>query len=257
MNQTFNISRFMMLFKKNILEDWRRILLIAGSIIGCMLAVEILIAYTSGSSDFEQYQAKETALNSGVWLTIIAILSGIVITSGLFKSMGKPSTALSTLMCPASGFEKFLMRWTVGVPLFLIAAVLSAMLCDWIRVIYTESVIHCEAVSLAWGELIKGYDNGIFWGMITMYLLYQSLYMIGAAFFSKNHFLKTFICLFVISGIYMGVAALTILSVARTEKVYNELNWDTISIWVWTIAVLFNYLIVYVRVREMEIINRW
>lgn len=257
MNQTFNFTRFMMLCKKDIIEDWRRILLMIGGMTGCMLVVGIIVAYASGSGNKDAFEANLTAQIALVWYALIALLSGLAITSGLYKSMGKPSTALSTLMCPASGFEKFFMRWIVSVPLFLIGAVLSAMLCDCIRALYIDVVLHSYSVCVPWKELIFGTQSGDFWTVVFMYLFYQSLYMVGAAFFSKNHFLKTFVYLFVVSGIYMIIAGLVLVTFALRNKVYNDLPWDEISGWVWTIAVLFNYLITYVRVREMEIINRW
>ncbi|MCM1137903.1 MAG: hypothetical protein NC221_07610 [Duncaniella sp.] len=260
MNQIFNISRFGMLFKKNIIEDWRRILLMFGGMVGCMLLVVILIAHLERYSN--AISPAVPVISEGGWFVIIIFISGLIITSGLFKSLGRPVSALNTLMCPASGFEKFLMRWISGVPLFIIGSLLAAMLCDWFRVLYTGLVIHQEAMYMPWGSLLLGgeclsYPDGIFWGLVLMYMFYQSIYMVGAVFFSKNHFLKTFASIFVVGAVYTLFAGLLIVAFLRKNDVYNELDWDTIAAWVWAVVTVFNYLTVYVRVRELEIINRW
>ena len=52
----------------------------------------------------------------------------------LVQTHGHVPGALSTLMTPASQFEKFAIKWLIAVPVYILTFCLIAYVADWIRV---------------------------------------------------------------------------------------------------------------------------
>ena len=255
--QTIDFHRFGLLVRKFIIENGRRFALQFGGITLAMILVFVFDTYNS-------YQV--TSGEKLVMAAIVTFIYGLVIASGMFRSMGRPVTALSTLTCPASQFEGFMLRWLIAVPLFLLWAYVSALIADvasWVCC----SICDKEMVWIDWKSIfeITGYEwdsfdrfDSMVLSFMSNFLFIQSFFLLCGIVWSRNHALKTFGALFVIWSVYMvcllSVAALFI----NGQYFFNKtLPLGLLGMIGRIAGTLFNYLLTYMRFREAEVINRW
>lgn len=98
------------------------------------------------------------------------------------------------------------------------------------------------------------WPENAFYYIVMVFMVLQSFFFLGAIVWRRNHFLKTFFVLSVIYGIYCFVAVI----------ITRMLSWHGVGYFIMTpmvimsvVTILINYVLVYMRLRESEIINRW
>ncbi|WP_317169489.1 TlpA family protein disulfide reductase [Mucilaginibacter humi] len=111
MNNTFNLKRFLLLFKKQTAEHLKAYLLSTAVLFGTVL---LLFAYVT----FTENGRLTANTQTGIFVWIL-ILSGSIFTSLCFSSLGSKQGIL-TLTLPASHLEKFPVQWVYSFVIFQI-----------------------------------------------------------------------------------------------------------------------------------------
>ena len=250
-NNIFSPARFGRLVIKYLTEDRIRIRYI---LVTSLVAVMVFAFFVGFMNIYNGHVRIDEELG---YFTFLIVVLGLVITSGVFRSMSDPVTALRTLMVPASQFEGFLVRWIAVVPGFIIWMLLCCFFADAVRMLI-GLILTDEGHMLPWGDIFSGSYAAVFWPennlyyFLLTYFFSQSFFLLGSIVWKRRHFQKTFIALsfitlvyflsgVVFSGFYGSVGNLSVgLSVAFA-----------------IIAIFVNYALTYLRFRESDIINRW
>jgi hypothetical protein len=189
MNNTFNIERFSMLFKKHTIEHAKTYLLSVIVLLGLVFLVLGFDSYTNrGLLDKNAQQ---------VTFMFIILLGGSIFTSMAFIELGDKKKSIPFLTLPASHFEKYLVAWLFSYVVFQVIFIAGFYLIDVI-VIYLGSTPVEEK-----DKLLNVFAMDEKFSLIYLfYALFNGLTLWGAVFFEKMHFIKTavlfFICLIIL-----------------------------------------------------------
>jgi hypothetical protein len=197
MNNTFNLKRFGMLFKKHTLEHGKAYLLSTGVLTGLMFICLLYMSFISGGH-----------LNANAQIPVFLVellLAGSIFTSNAFSDLGNKSKGIPTLMIPASHFEKYLVVWLYTYVIFQVVFVAVFYLTG-------EIVLTLGKHDLPTDKLVNVFDTeNDSWYTFVIYGLLHSFAFFGAVHFKKLHFIKTaitfFICvllLVIINGPMLG-----------------------------------------------------
>jgi len=268
----FSLPRFMNLCRKEMVESWRSNVLRIVLLYGVMTVAMVWNGY------FE-YRGSYKSSEDPVWsFLLVAFIWGLWVfgclsASFTMEKMKTKTNRTSTLMTPATPFEKFFSRWFVFTVVFLVVFLITYKLADYTRVI-VYSLTYPEKDFIAPVDLShvigKGKDyytlfrTGLEFGaVIAGYFFVQSLFILGSTIWPKNSFLKTFASGTIIMIVYFLVGAL-MTKMMLDDKLYysfpgheisNE-NMMVLLIVACAFFTLFNWTLAYFRFKESEIINR-
>lgn len=268
----FSLPRFMDLCRKEMVESWRSNVLRIVLLYGVMTVAVVWNGY------FE-YRHGYKSTEDPTWsFLLVAFIWGLWIfgclsASFTMEKMKTKTNRISTLMTPATPFEKFFSRWFVFTVVFLVVFLITYKLADYTRVMvysltYPEKwfispvdLSHLVGKKSYYALCRTGWEFG---ALMAGYFFVQSLFILGSTIWSKNSFLKTFASVTVIVLGYFGVGAFMGKMLLKSGVYYSF--WDDIAMsdeamWGLLIAVsifftLFNWILAYFRFKESEIINR-
>ncbi|MDR0697627.1 MAG: hypothetical protein LBG28_00185 [Tannerella sp.] len=219
MNDTFNAKRFGFVFRKDMLENGKQYTRLFLTMLGVMT---ILFLWQS----FDYYPSRSHYRDFNVDLltsaSILFAILGILFVSTFMSPMSDKTKRIAYLTCPASHFEKALSRWLIVTAGYIVAFFVALWIADALRVgICATRYPDIDVKFLDLGKLFhpgdgfaKGYlfDNAsVFICVLSAYLLIQSLFILGATFFEKAAFVKTFIAVSVIVLAFIFICRWTIL----------------------------------------------
>ena len=267
----FSLPRFMNLCRKEMVESWRSNVLRIVLLYGVMTVAMVWNGY------FE-YRGNYSATDPAWSFLLVTFMWGLWVfgclsASFMMEKMKTKTSRTSTLMTPATPFEKFFSRWFVFTVVFLVVFLITYKLADYTRVI-VYSLTYPEKDFIAPVDLShlvgKGKDyytlcrTGLEFGaVIAGYFFVQSLFILGSTIWPKNSFLKTFASGTTIVIVYFLVGALMTKILLNNNLYYsfpgseisNE-NMMILLIVACTFFTLFNWTLAYFRFKESEIINR-
>lgn len=222
-NRYFAPGRFARVFTRDIVAGSRSMLLTAVSLAGAVLLITFLAGIGSKGAD----------IHPGIW-TGFLMAGGFILTSMMFKEMHSKERGHDWAMLPASSLEKCISR----------------LLLSSIGWIIAFTAVYWAASSL--GEVIsrivfgRGHPffnpfTGYVLEMSLHYFILQSIFLLGAAYFRKAHFIKTILVLNLVN-IAIGIIGLILLKLffwrVFTWDVFNEggsmssigwINWDVVG----------------------------
>jgi len=189
MNNTFNLSRFLLLFKKHSIEHAKTYLLSTVVLIGLLFLILSFNSYTNhGLLDKKAQQ-----------LTFLFIMlgGGSIFTSMSFIELGDKKKAIPFLTLPASHFEKYLVSWLYSYVIFQLVFVGSFYLVD--NIVINLGAPHPDERD----QLLNVFSAESKTSFVFVaYALFSGFTLWGAVFFEKIHFIKTsvifFVCLIVL-----------------------------------------------------------
>ena len=268
----FSLPRFMNLCRKEMVESWRSNVLRMVLLYGVMAVVMVWNGYFEYRTEYEG-----TEDPTWVFLLVIFIwglwVFGCLSASFTMEKMKTKINRISTLMIPATPFEKFFLRWFVFTVIFLVVFLITYKLADYTRVIvyslaYPEKdFISPVDLSHVVGNRDEYYTlcrTGLQFGAVmAMYFFVQSLFVLGSTIWPKNSFLKTFASGTIIGIVYFLIGTLITKMLLDNElhnsspgSVISNENMMVLLIVVCTFFALFNWILAYFRFKESEIINR-
>lgn len=283
MNNIFDIKRFGLLAKKDLAENWKKYMLALLLMLGVTSILfiwvstnyyENVMVYMEGNSSRYNYLS-ESLFVVGMLLFLIY---GCLSASWLMDPIRDKTRKIAYLTNPASTFEKYLIRWGLLVVLFLFLYAMIFFVADFVQwlvstVCYPELDVKSLDMSVLIGKSSAEY-NPIFreWKLLFMafsiYFFIQSLFILGATFWPKNTFIKTFCAGFIIFLIYIVlcwgiIAALFDNGMSGFTDVVEDVlvrnNQDRFTYIItggFSFFAVLNWVLGYFRFRETEVIKR-
>jgi hypothetical protein len=197
MSRQFDLSRFLRLLRNDLLDGMRARLYGTLAMIGATALVYI--------SNFEPGAGRDDPPISLVLFTIYLMGTGAFLTSVAFSDMHHPLARYQYLLLPVSNLERFLSRWLITGPLFVLYALLAFVAADAIA------------------NLLVGWLNGAsyppfapfsaeVWINVRIYFAVHALALTGAICFRSVALVKSalFVMAWAIGLLAMGYVALRI-----------------------------------------------
>ncbi|MVN22208.1 hypothetical protein [Mucilaginibacter arboris] len=188
MNQTFNINRFSMLFKKHTLENYKTYLMSVGVLAGLLVLFMGIASYANDGYLLLGFQE--------AFFVIFLLLAGCIFTSLVFADLGDKKKAIPALTLPASHFEKYLVSWLYSFLIF--------------QLLYVALFYLIAALIISFGHDVPGRENVLLdlfdkdrmaYMAFVLYPFIHSVILFGAIYFEKLHFIKTGFAFF--TGIFL------------------------------------------------------
>lgn len=285
MNNTFDIKRFGGLLSKDVQENGKRYMLQFLAMLGIMMIVFTWISLDF-YYNFERYPSyfKIENLDMDLLKSVLPMFLGfgVLMASTLMEQMGSKAKRISYLLIPASNFEKYISRWLVVTVGYVVAFFIALWLADAFRVAiclikYPNLDVHLMDFSLLMpkvGEDRSGdfifFDRYMFITYVGFYLFIQSLFVLGATFWEKLSFVKTFAAGFIIFALFLlccnWAISLCYNSFNEFSKVLDSLETydmfsNTFDLYClffsgFMVAAFINWILAFFRFRESEIIIR-
>ena len=200
-----NPVRIWHLFKLDFNSKLKDYIITVGAVFGVFLLI-MLITSKVGELDYAMHYA---------WISIILFIFGFIFISSSFRAAHKKLLNHDWLMLPASILEKFLEKLLLYT---LLVPVISIVL-YWVFNFFALLVIR-----VIFGEYYPIFNiaDSMIWKMFGHYIIASSVYLLGAAWFKNNNFIKTIVALVVFSMI------LSILSSLIGWLVFNDYFWPMV-----------------------------
>jgi hypothetical protein len=282
MNDFFSWKRLGLLLRKDLMEEEKRYALLWLTTLGLITIFLIPL-----SMDFYERLARNERVdpNRDLFLTkylmFLFVTLGTLFASMFMQPMNSETKRGAWLMCPASTMEKFLSRWLVVTPGYVAAFVTAAWAADGVRAAICRAVFpQLEASFPNMAELIPakdgrssdGFPEVLYIGL-SGYFLLQSVFMLGATFWEKGSFFKTFTAVAVIITVFFTLCYWCVElfydgSMEGVENVFNSFepphggtkkDWQMVTrivcttLWTFTLT---NWTLTFFRLRESEIVKR-
>lgn len=190
-NNIFDPRRFWLLLKEEIHLDYRRYLLGLG-------AAFALLAVIWWFNGFDINVNDHLAEFHYIWFGIILIGGGAFFTSIAYVPYGEKTSRLFYLNLPASTLEKFASKWFITAILYPLAIWLFYLVFSWVvNAVYMAYTGGTPFTALP----AFGYKT---WLFIRIYIVVQSLFLLGAVIFHRFAIFKTGFSLLLL-GITLGL----------------------------------------------------
>ncbi|QEN09409.1 hypothetical protein EXM22_16010 [Oceanispirochaeta crateris] len=191
----FNTRRLLLLFKRDIIQSYKALLVTSGALFATILF--LLFVSTSNGASRE--------IPEGLFLSLLWI-GGFIFTSICFRETHSSSQIHNWLMTPASPLEKFIEKLLLTTVFYVLALIIGFFLATCLNsLIYL--IIFKQAV-----PLFNPAQSWV-WLNISHYLVIQSIFFLGAIWFRKYNFIKTVLTINILQILLAltvgGIASLT------------------------------------------------
>lgn len=252
---------FLHVIKKELLEKKRLLCIYAAAVTLILLIQELFDAFIAWQTQF----VLPAAENYSGSFSLFLFFGGLILTSTIFaQDLFSKTAQHNYLMLPASQLEKFLAKGlltAVGYPvvLALLFGISSVGIELITRIFFDSPILLFNPFSRATLQLIGHY------------LAIQSVFLLGATYFRKAHFVKTVLALGLL-GIVVGLFTAALMRIAFApymeqlrsmqimvdasaiqdhQTLFGVFKWIG-SLVYWLIVPLFCYFTAYQRVKEVE-----
>lgn len=177
-NNFINLKRFWLLLKRDMYTQYKTYLTGLGAIFCILFIVNISSIASYNSWNFNL-----------VFYPLTLFIGGFIFTSMIFSELSPEQNRIFYLTIPASGLEKLLSKLIITNIGYVIGSLVLYFL--------------FSVIAFFFNTLIFGFAHRIFnpfhpviWLCIRIYLVTQSIFLLGAVYFKRNVFLKTILYLF-------------------------------------------------------------
>ncbi|HEY0054170.1 MAG TPA: hypothetical protein VGB63_02340 [Pedobacter sp.] len=186
-NNIFSIKRFWMLFKKHTIENLKFYAM------ATVVMTGILVVWLG----FNTLMMKRPIPVEMQWYFYWACLLGFgtIFISTLFEAFGNRKKSIITLVLPASHLEKFFVGWTYAV--IVLPLVYTA--CYYLADVFTLSLKPGNA------ELFNVFSDPRNSFLCRVYLLLNSIALLGSIYFEKLHFIKIAFAFFIVIVLILAI----------------------------------------------------
>jgi hypothetical protein len=271
-----------MVFRKDFLENGKWYLLLfltMTGILGVILIWRSLFLYNKIAG------GSYTDVNGDllIFMTFLFPVFGILFASTIMKPMNNKVKRIFYLISPSSNLEKYLSRWMIITIGYIIAFFISFWIVDALRVgicsaRYPDLDIRFMDLRqlISPGEGHPGnyffYSKSFFGIAVGMYLFFQSIFILGATFWEKATFIKTFSAGVIITIAFILICRWTILLFygdfnsffnmlsSFEPQMEGRLDEDKVftgTAFILSVCALINWTLAFFRFRESEIIKRF
>lgn len=205
----FSFERFQLLAKRTISLNQKNWVIGFASAFG-ILALAWFLPILTGLTVWHGYQINSLMPAA----TFLFTAGGLFITSTMFDELHSPTTAFLNLTLPATTYEKLNNAWFISVVLFTITAFTGYFVLHLLIQLITAVIVSSTPDIQLFNPFSK--DVGT---LLYTYVAYNSVFLLGAAYFKKNNFLKTLVAI-----IFVGVGLSFISLVAAFLSVENSFH---------------------------------
>jgi hypothetical protein len=178
MNEHFDISRLLKLIHGDLVQRYR-VMFTVSAALGVLAIVHALV-YQTGMTD-----------RSAIYLGLLGIMIfgwGPIAASHSFKELNNKKQNEAYLLLPASAFEKMLSRLILIAVIFPLYALVFVTLIAWL-------ITAIRAALFGVGDPLFVPLEAFDIQLAGLFLVHQSLFFLGAAWFRKHHFVRTVLSL--------------------------------------------------------------
>ena len=213
MNEIFSPRRLELLIRNDVIAGYRSLLTTSATLAGIILILAMFSRDSaSGNENFYLF-----------WFIGMLLIWGPIASSRSFKELHDKTENESYLLLPASALEKTIARLLSITVIFL----------GYLLIFTTLTSVVVELVnSLFFGQRNQWFHpfDSMGWSLFGHFVVVQSLYFLGAAWFRKNHFIKTTLAI-TIACIGLTVLALVILRFVLAPYFYGfDMSLDNMRI---------------------------
>lgn len=268
----FSFPRFANYFKKVLVEDRKRLLQRIITVFGLMVVFSAIFSDSCYQHYMEVLEIGivrneiDPAIDRLMPLFVFGLFIGCALSASfIMEPMGSKTGRIYALMLPATSFEKYFVRWFIYTIGYLVVYYLLFLLVDVMRVC-VFSVIYPEIDIITfinpYAEIVALRDEVPLGFVVSLYLLLQSIFVLGSSLWPKYAFLKTFTAYTILgmafSAFFAGI--MNLFDRPGNSYIMPELSDDTLFL-IATCGVmmvtLFFWWLAYKRFKEMEVVNRW
>lgn len=189
MNTELNLKRLGFFIRRQLYLNFSTLWVGIVAITGFLLAASVLVPY------FKPEQSVSVLVNL---FGIVFFVCGFIFTSRIYSEMQSPQQSYTFLTLPVSTIERLLGAWLISSPLYIIS----------VSIIF--SVLMAISALIA-GASVSSFFQSKFLFLnirdIGAFMVFQTVFLLGAATFRGNNFLKTLLAVFIfftLVAIYTG-----------------------------------------------------
>ena len=268
----FSFPRFANYFKKVLVEDRKRLLQRIITVFGLLVVFGVIIS----DSCYQHYMEAlkigivrseiDPAIDGLMPLFVFGLFIGCALSASfIMEPMSSKTGRIYALMLPATSFEKYFVRWFIYTIGYLVVYYFLFLLVDVMRVC-VFSVVYPEIDIITflnpYAEIVALRDDAPLGFVVSLYLLLQSIFVLGSSLWPKYAFLKTFTAYTILGMAFSAFFAgfMNLFNRPGNSYIMPELSDDTLFL-IATCGVmmvtLFFWWLAYKRFKEMEVVNRW
>ena len=268
----FSFPRFANYFKKVLVEDRKRLLQRIITVFGLLVVFGAIIS----DSCYQHYMEAlkigivrseiDPAIDGLMPLFVFGLFIGCALSASfIMEPMSSKTSRIYALMLPATSFEKYFVRWFIYTIGYLVVYYLLFLLVDVMRVC-VFSVVYPEIDIITflnpYAEIVALRDDAPLGFIVSLYLLLQSIFVLGSSLWPKYAFLKTFTAYTILgmafSAFFAGI--MNLFNRPGNSYIMPVLSDDAcflIATCGILLVTLFFWWLAYKRFKEMEVVNRW
>ncbi len=190
-NNILNIKRLYLFVRRQVLSNSGSWLIAFGGIAGVLLVISLLVAH---------FQPQNLSGMTGLYFSVLFV-GGYVFTAGIFNELHNPQKSYQFLTLPVSATERLLGGWLLTGIVFPVFGVLAMSL-----IVLLANLVMNFTLDVTPFQSVFSPQS---FTALKVYVVTQSVFLLGAAYFRKNNFLKTILALFIISVVVQIVVATT------------------------------------------------
>lgn len=185
-NQIFAAPRFLNLLRQETSSGYKMTFIIASVVLVFLSIVFIAVAADRDNGSFHQ-----------VWYSITLLAGGFYFTSTNFNELNRKENRMNYLALPASIFEKFSVKLLISTLGYIIGVTLLYLIFASIMDVVTRSYFDFSY------DAFNPFDS-FYLLIIKIYLVVQSVFLLGAVTFNRFSFFKTLFTLGII-GLVLAI----------------------------------------------------
>ena len=191
-NENFNLRRIGLLIRRQTRMNFNPLLISAGGLTAFLLIILVLSGYQSNINITAYY---------GITLPFL-LGGGYIFTSVIFSELQHYEKSIFYLTLPASPLEKLASAWLISSPVFVILVFIALIIMN-----YLVSLILSFLPGTGM-DLFNPFNRELFL-TLGVYMVTQTVFILGAVYFKKHNFFKTILALF-LTGLAIAIYAVIV-----------------------------------------------
>lgn len=248
MNTAFDLTRLGHFIKRQLYMNSSSLWVGTVAVTGFLLVASVLLPYLKGANSVPVLVNLFGA---------VFFISGFVLTSKVYAEMQSPQQSYLFLALPVSAVEKLVGAWLISSPMFIAAAGIG------FSVLMLISALMAGESAFAFFQ-----SKYLFLNLrdVGAYMVFQTVFLLGACAFKGNNFMKTLLAAFVFVVVLVGYTALfgyllfgsagpafTVEDSKRMEDSFGFVVKSVLPLLFWFVLPLFLLVVSFFKLKERQV----